>query len=253
MKHVISIGQTLSDDNSEFTLFDILRELGFNGSQKVWVVSDHHFDHRFIAGLRGYIPADEEERDDNRYESFEGAWRMNDDMVSAHNAVVDDADFVVDLGDVTSGSVRPLPNESRLRGRKVLIAGNHDNIWSRLKRLTDKSLRPYLREFEAIVSKGSIMLGDGGDPVVVSHLPVIGDSHDYETRYDRMRTPATPEGAPVICGHVHDAWEVNGKNLNVGVDFGFTPTLLSEAVDRARSLSGVGALPTDKSVDELGE
>lgn len=253
MEHIISIGQTLTADNSEVTLFDILRALGFDGSQKVWVVSDHHFDHRFIAGLRGYVPADEEERDDNRYESFEGAWRMNDDMVSAHNAVVDDADFVVDLGDVTSGSIRPLPNESRLRGRKILIAGNHDNIWSRLKRLTDKSLKPYLREFEAIVSKGSIMLGDGGDPVVLAHLPVIGDSHDYESRYDGMRTPSTPGGAPVICGHVHDRWEVSGKNLNVGVDFGFTPTPLTEAVNRARSLSGVGSLPTDKSVDELGE
>lgn len=224
------------------------------GNSRVFISSDFHFGHRFIAGLRGYKPEDEPERADNRYRGFGGAIRMNDDIVNAVNSVVNADDVLVNLGDVTSGSLSWIREMDRVNGFKILVAGNHDGIWSRVNgSISEKTLRAYMDHFDVIVSKGSIFLNDDRN-VLLSHLPSVGDSHDYESRYDMLRVPSStgPESVPVICGHVHEAWRVNGRNLNVGVDFGMEPCALEDAVNEASMLTGVGAERTDLSISELG-
>lgn len=249
-KHYIVDHGDPTPDNGQ-TLVVILDPYLHQG-RKVFVTSDLHFDHRFIAGLRGYVPADEEEKDDSRYESFEGAYRMTSDLIRAYNSIVDENDIVINLGDVTSGSYKSLVHVEDLNGIRVLIAGNHDAVWTRQKPFSNKVNRRYSDVFDYIVTKGSILLG-GEDDILLSHLPVVGDSHDYESRYDNMRMPVVDNGIPVICGHVHGAWETNGRNLNVGVDWHDGPITLEDAVSRAKSLTGFGSENTDKTISEIEE
>jgi calcineurin-like phosphoesterase family protein len=55
---------------------------------------------------------------------------MNAALVDRWNETVGDEDEVIVLGDVAMGRIsETLPLVGRLRGRKVLLAGNHDRCW----------------------------------------------------------------------------------------------------------------------------
>lgn len=77
---------------------------------KVWLTTDTHFRHRKMI-VKGYRPADFEER-----------------IITQWNDVVRDTDLVIHLGDVIVGQDKELEMILfRLRGRKILVRGNHDN------------------------------------------------------------------------------------------------------------------------------
>lgn len=86
-------------------------------TRDIWIVSDTHFNHGNII----------------RYcdRPFHTAREMDDVMVDRWNSVVKDGDIVYHLGDVyfgggaADGYIGSLL--ARLRGRKRLILGNHDN------------------------------------------------------------------------------------------------------------------------------
>jgi calcineurin-like phosphoesterase family protein len=56
---------------------------------------------------------------------------MNIALIERWNEAVGDDDEVVVLGDFAMGRIaETLPLAALLRGRKVLLAGNHDRCWS---------------------------------------------------------------------------------------------------------------------------
>lgn len=78
----------------------------------IWLISDTHFGH---SNIIGYCDR-----------PFDNAREMDEAMVERWNETVKDGDIVYHLGDVYFGSegASCLP---KLKGRKRLILGNHDN------------------------------------------------------------------------------------------------------------------------------
>jgi calcineurin-like phosphoesterase family protein len=68
--------------------------------------------------------------------------------------------------------------------------------------------------FVEIVTRTRIDLGDGL-VLPACHFPYHGDSHDRD-RFDEWR-PAD-HGEWLLHGHVHEKWQVDGRQINVGVD-----------------------------------
>lgn len=148
---------------------------------------------------------------------------MDEAIVERWNDAVADRDMVWVLGDVAMGT-RRIGIVSRLKGRKVLVAGNHDSCWVGHKRWR-RAEKLYLEAgFGHVYPSGQVAVRtqDGTD-VLLSHLPYRGDSH-AEDRYADRRP--VDEGLPLICGHVHEKWKARGRMLNVGVDqWDFRPVL----------------------------
>lgn len=82
--------------------------------RNIWLISDTHFNHENIIGY-GQRP-------------FSDVTDMNETMVENWNKFVKDGDKVYHLGDVyMSNGARAFEILKRLKGRKRLILGNHDN------------------------------------------------------------------------------------------------------------------------------
>lgn len=86
-------------------------------THKQWVCSDHHFGHKNILTFvdnSGY-----------RIRPFSSIEEMHDVFIKAHNSVVSDNDTVYFLGDVAINKAG-LTSLHSMKGRKILIRGNHD-------------------------------------------------------------------------------------------------------------------------------
>ena len=161
--------------------------------------ADLHFGHNFVAGLRGFDSAED-------HDEF---------MIEDINRVTQDDDILWILGDIgIRTDEETLDKVGRLRGRKMLISGNHDSTHPMHKNAW-KSQAKALRVFEYVTPFQRLRLG--GEDVLLSHLPYLGD-HSDEDRYEQYRLK--DRGLPLLCGHVHGAWERSGSQWNVGVDFG---------------------------------
>lgn len=187
---------------------------------QVWFTADTHFGHRNILTLGSGRP-------------FSTIEEHDEALVERWNEVVRPQDTVWHLGDVALS----LPHVERcvpqLNGHKYLVAGNHDLCWaahpsqSRRAGVIAKTARYRAAGFERVQDSG-IEYGQkiGGRRVVLSHLPADGD-HESQQRYDEQRP--RPLGMPIVCAHVHEAWKVNGQQVNVGVDqWGFRPVHIDE-------------------------
>ena len=176
-----------------------------------WWTSDHHFGHANIIKYcnRPFADADE----------------MNKAMVDRWNDLVDDGDEVWIVGDLVLGqlTVNLSAHVWRLKGRKILIPGNHDACWQGHKKgqTADHLLsgprrdRPHRRR-----------------PRPRHH----GRPAGCRSTTSPM-TPASPAGPPgfaqwrpkdtggwLLCGHIHNNWRQNGRQINVGVDaWNFAP------------------------------
>lgn len=141
---------------------------------------------------------------------------MDAGLVERWNEVVSDGDEVVVLGDVAMGRItHSLDLVGRLRGRKVLVAGNHDRCWAGHRKGVDVWTRRYLDAGFAEIRQGVVPMTVGGIDVLACHFPYRGDSHD-EDRF----TPHRPvdRGRWLLHGHVHERWKVEDRMVNVGVD-----------------------------------
>ena len=91
-----------------------------------WYTSDHHFGHNNII----------------RYcaRPFPHADAMDKEMAARWNDVVDHGDEVWILGDLAMGNVKVMlsAHVARLKGRKILVPGNHDKCWAGHKGHTRK-------------------------------------------------------------------------------------------------------------------
>lgn len=89
--------------------------------RNIWFISDTHFNHEAILTFK--------DDDGNLIRNFDNVMEMNETMIERWNEVVKDGDKVYHLGDVFLGDkVLFRENWSRLKGRKRLVVGNHDDI-----------------------------------------------------------------------------------------------------------------------------
>lgn len=133
-------------------------------------------------------------------------------LTAEHNMIVHEEDLVYVNGDACfQKSPESLPLVAKFNGRKILIRGNHDRIF------TDEQLKPY---FEQIIPEGEGIEIDipqkEGDVIkaYITHYPTCG-------RADRFN----------LVGHIHSAWKYQKNMYNIGVDTnGYRPVNLFEKV-----------------------
>jgi calcineurin-like phosphoesterase family protein len=172
--------------------------------------ADEHFHHGNIIELCG--------------RPFSSVEEMDEAMIDRWNAVVGQHDTVYVVGDFAMGKIaESLPLALRLNGRKHLVPGNHDRVWSAYN---PKKRDRWLAEYRAVgftIEPNEIVL----DEFLVCHFPYEGDSHD-EDRYQDYR-PVRRGHRGLIHGHIHEKWKVNGDQINVGVDvWDFAPVPFDE-------------------------
>lgn len=117
-------------------------------SAKTWVYSDPHFYHKNIVTFENY--------DGTKVRPWDDSTVMTEEMIGWYNELVEDMDRVYILGDVAFSNRDMHDSVSRLKGRKVLVPGNHDPV----------KMRKYFDLFDDVrgyvVKKGFIM----------SHIPI---------------------------------------------------------------------------------
>ncbi|MGH3849510.1 MAG: hypothetical protein ACRDRT_07400 [Pseudonocardiaceae bacterium] len=161
-------------------------------------------------------------------------FRDADDMAVAlierWNETVGDDDEVVVLGDFAMGKiVNILPLVGLMNGRKVLLAGNHDNCWSGHRKGVEAATTRYLEAGFAEIWQGAVRLDLGEREVFACHFPYRGDTHEND-RYVAHRPP--DRGAWLLHGHVHELWKKQDRMINVGVDvWDFRPVAEDRLVD----------------------
>ena len=116
---------------------------------RVYVISDPHFGHEFMARHRG----------------FDSAEQMDNFIVEQYNSVVSKKDLVYILGDITmeKGNYDIL---DRLNGKKRVVLGNHD-----MPQHTTRLAEKVLSVSGAIKYNGYIL----------THIPI------HDTEVDRFR------------------------------------------------------------------
>ena len=144
---------------------------------------------------------------------------MNEALVQCWNSQVAYGDVVYVLGDMCMGKVaETLSYVTRLNGSLKLIPGNHDRMHPIMHKSDEKTA-----EWVAAYEDAGFDVWDigphefviDGIKCAVSHFPYEGD-HTEEERYGSYRPD--DNGLPLVHGHVHDLYQTNGRQFNVGVD-----------------------------------
>jgi calcineurin-like phosphoesterase family protein len=144
---------------------------------------------------------------------------------------VQENDTIYVLGDIALGDItKSLDNFRWLPGRKFLVPGNHDKIFSSNSRShIEKWWKTYedvgfeiLPEIYEITLPTSI---NQETPVLLSHFPF--KANEYEVKDKHIKHRPTFRGLPLIHGHTHSENVLNTINsyeYHVGVDANnFTP------------------------------
>lgn len=177
----------------------------------VWLTADTHFSHRSMVE-RGWRP------------QYPTVAEMDADLIDRWNSTVHPGDVVWHLGDFALGGARrALELVGVLHGTIHVIAGNHDPVWP-ARRDSHKHQAVWLAAGFASVQAFARRRLPGGQQVLLSHFPYEGDHRDEE-RHPEYRLRDT--GLPLLHGHVHEAWRIRGRQINVGVDVrGWAPVHL---------------------------
>ncbi len=154
---------------------------------------------------------------------------MNAELMARWNDTVRPGDTVWVLGDVALGRISDtLPLVNRLRGRKLLLAGNHDRCWTGHGPAAASWTERYLAVGFERVHQGQVVLDLDGTRVLACHFPYRGDSGDRDRHVGHR--PAD-DGSWLLHGHVHGRWRQAGRMVNVGVDaWDFRPVSAAELV-----------------------
>lgn len=207
--------------NTDLPDFD--REFTEDELDRVFVLADPHFGH---ANIIKYC-----------HRPFADAATMDAALIANWNETVPaDADVWV-LGDMTIKPDKLGGLLARLNGRKVLVAGNHDqphpvslnNKGRRPEQLADYARAYCEAGFDAVHLFGAFTLPDFGR-VRVCHYP-YADGPDWLG----VRFPDDGQ-TPLLHGHVHDKWRFNGRMLNAGVEVqDYRPITLRQVRDLFRA------------------
>ena len=132
----------------------------------VFFISDPHFGHFNIIRLCRRPFASLEE--------------MDETLLARWNRKVGNADRVFILGDLFFRAQAPEETLKRLKGRKTLVLGNHDNSWTGQVDLS--------RYFEGVHTM--LETTDGARPLTLCHYPMMAFNHSAK--------------GYMIHGHIHD-------------------------------------------------
>jgi len=162
---------------------------------------------------------------------FSNVSEMNESMIANWNNVVqNDDDLVYILGDFCNyRDNRSAGIFHRLRGRKILIIGNHDYENHTTLNLPWEKIADYLE-------------------VVVDHQRLVLQ------HYPLMTWNKIGKGALQLYGHLHGRLPGTDKAQDVGVDvFGFKPVSLQDIMRRMRRNPAHPRLPlvNDNNEDNL--
>jgi calcineurin-like phosphoesterase family protein len=184
----------------------------------VWFTSDTHFQHKKVAGIRDY-----------------GSEQVNlhdIGIIDVWNSFVRPDDFVWHLGDVFLGDWKSgLTIVRQLHGRKHLVSGNHDRVWSGNDHAIVRRFMPeYLSVFETIQPFAKIKVGPKPS-AILSHLPWFGageGDRELEERYSEFRLHDLGNRW-LIHGHTHSDKKLDGdRSIHVGWDAWHRPVRLEE-------------------------
>lgn len=187
---------------------------------RVWYTSDLHFGHQKLAEYRGFATAAE-----------------HDAVIIANwNELVDEDDIVWVLGDVC---LRPanVSSVGNLKGRKRLIEGNHDQVWSGHSN-SEKYLERWSFYFESIRPFATRKVD--GVRFLLSHFPYTAD---HTTKPRKMQYRLRDEGMPLVHGHTHMNEIYNRsrpRQIHVGLDaWQLKPVPQEAVVSLIKEVSGV--------------
>lgn len=178
-------------------------------TRDIFVISDTHFNHANILDFK--------QEDGRKVRDFESVDEMNETIIDSWNEVVRDMDIVYHLGDVFFHQTQPVPIHeilSRLKGRKRLILGNHDNGKS-------NHLQTYFQKI--MVWR---MFPEFG--ALLTHVPV----HHGTLAEKRFKGSRFNDEMINVHGHLHANNIDDARYVNVSVEqIDYTPISIEEIRD----------------------
>lgn len=175
----------------------------------IWFTSDHHFGH---ANIIRYC--------DRPYGSVA---QMNALMEAAWNSRVEPGDTVYYLGDFAMQPKMVTDILPRLKGSKILIAGNHDRCHAG----TPRWVEHYMAAGFTSVHR-HLDMEIAGENVLLHHFPYRNETDRAQKHYGSR---PVDRGRWLIHGHVHNCWKVLKKQINVSVEpWNFEPVSLAAIV-----------------------
>lgn len=170
---------------------------------------------------------------------------MNETIINNINEFVTEEDELWLLGDLAMGNVDytlKLPQRFRTRNL-VLVAGNHDRCHPYNGTKHEKWVERYKDDTKAKVlhlAETSLMLNNGME-VVVNHFPFPSSEEArprkekngkvIEDKFASWRPVDTGDNW-LLCGHVHEKWRQQGRQINVGIDaWGGRPVSEEEIIE----------------------
>jgi calcineurin-like phosphoesterase family protein len=183
-----------------------------------WLTSDEHYGHANIIGYSG--------------RPFRDLDHMHEELVRRHNERVKPEDLVIHLGDFSIRECFAAVYLPKLNGRHALVAGNHDACHPRWSRRNVGAHDRYLGYgFIWVREELRLYRPEHGLTLLLHHMP-YSDPVKVE-KYADWRPQ--DHGSWLLHGHVHEAWKVSGRQLNVGVDqWGWAPVSLAEVCEYIR-------------------
>lgn len=160
-----------------------------------WITSDLHFFHKNIIVYCGRDHIDE--------------YEMNDAITNVWNSVVNDDDKVIVVGDLSAGVMGRYDDLraqiTRLRGRKILVRGNHDHqadAW-------------YKSAGFELVTDWLFL-----DDVLYVHKPATSFNTDVIKIVEQIMPKQIVHGhihdsRPDIPGHFNVAWDRHKRMINI--------------------------------------
>lgn len=162
---------------------------------KLFFTSDTHFDHAFVAGLRGFdSPAEHDAH-----------------VVDTWNKAVSPRDTVWHLGDVGMGSLtRWRGSVQALHGTIHLVTGNHDAAAPGVHRRAHVVQRTWLEVFASIQPFARIRRE--GRNILLSHYPYTGRGAE-SSRSGLPSTGCATKACP--CSTVTPMTRINGSHSRI--------------------------------------
>lgn len=172
----------------------------------IYFTSDHHFSHANIIRFCD--------------RPFEDVHTMNKILTDNWNSVVSPDDTVYHLGDFSFGG-KISKFLQYLNGNIILIRGNHDRN-SNIKGC-------------GLTIHQNLDFEYDGYKFKLNHRPVFtADAVDKDS--ERRSIIDLDEYDYILCGHIHEKWLQNQKNINVGVDvWDFKPVSIETIIELIKS------------------
>jgi len=127
-------------------------------SKRIYVISDLHLGHKNVLDFTI-------DGTDAKLRDFNSIQEMNGTIIDNWNNTVRDQDTVYVLGDIAWGEDSLLLMKA-MKGKKILVKGNHDNLWN---------VRKFLDVFQDVHGVKPISFGEDSR-CVLTHVPIHPDS-----------------------------------------------------------------------------